>query len=80
MFDANRERHLLIGTLVESDAGGGAAKRAAPVRADYERGDQTSAALERNSNRIANRLNRRDFVFDHAQIGERAGECLERRH
>ena len=47
MFNANRQRDLFVVALVDRDAGGGAAQRAAAVGGDHQRRLQCAAASER---------------------------------
>ena len=49
MLEANGERDLRVFALVDCDAGGVAAERAAAVGADHQRRVQCAAALERNA-------------------------------
>jgi hypothetical protein len=66
MLQAHSQCNLPVVARVETDAGGGAAQRAAAVSADDQRRAQHRAAFERDRNAVAVRVDRGHFVLDHA--------------
>jgi len=80
MADVERQRRLVQSAPLDADAGGFAAQRLPSVGADRKARGQRSAVPKADRDPLVFRVDRRSFIVEPRQIGERRSTFFQCRY